>query len=226
MSSLTNRLAVVGDVHGNISRLAAMFDRIGSLDDRTVVLVGDYVDRGPDSRSVLQLIIERSESASTVPLLGNHEREFLLFMDGGSLSRYAHFGGIATILSYVPEAREGIVADVSKVFRERVPRRHVEFVRSLKRCWESDELLITHAGFDPSRPEGRTYEDVTRGGAGDLFRNPEKRPRAEVVFGHYVQRSGIPYSRDGLYCVDTGCGTRADLPLCALLLPEHEWIFT
>src|SRR2546422_4704933 len=99
---MTDRLAIVGDVHGDVGRLAGML-RLLSADARRVVFVGDYVNRGPDSAGVLSLLLDarRELGGSLTLLLGNHELATLEYLDGGILPAYAAFGGMSTIRSYV-----------------------------------------------------------------------------------------------------------------------------
>lgn len=152
---MSELLAIVGDVHGDSQRLSAMLKLLRPRGGRTV-FVGDYVDRGPDSAGVLQILSEASDALgdALVLLTGNHELELAHFLDEGDFVRYAAIGGMATIRSYVGEA-EG---DVLDQFRKAFPRRHNQLIRKLMPAFETDAVLVSHAGFDPVRPDVRSVE--------------------------------------------------------------------
>jgi Calcineurin-like phosphoesterase. len=214
-------IAVIGDVHGDAIRLERMLSALSDREGRTV-LVGDYIDRGPDSAAVLELLLAAiaGGGGKITALAGNHEAELLRFIETGDFVRYAAAGGMATIRSYV-----GIAwGDVHGQFVAALPDAHRELLASLPSHLETDWLLISHAGFDPLEPHLRTREVMVNGRYPDLLADEDvKLPRPIVVCGHYVQRSGTPFHRSGLYCVDTGCGTIGG-PLTALLLPEGTFL--
>lgn len=218
---MSERIAVIGDVHGDATRLDRMFT---ALEDRGghIILVGDYIDRGPDSAAVVEVLltaITASEGLITA-LAGNHEAELLSFVETGDFVAYAAMGGMATIRSYVGVAR----GDVHRQFVAALPDAHIELIRSLPTHVETDTLLVSHAGFDPSQPAVRTRDVMVEGRFPELLADRElELPRPIVVCGHYVQRETRPFVRGGFYCVDTGCGTIGG-PLTALLLPEETFV--
>lgn len=215
---MSDRLAVVGDVHGEARKLAAMLDLLGR--DRQIVLLGDYVDRGPDSKAVIGQLIEhkRRLGDNLVLLAGNHETELVRFLDSGDFVRFASLGGMSTIRSYVGVARGG----VHEQFRSSLPAEHDALLRTgLQTYLETDQILISHAGFDPMRPGYRGRSVVVDGSYPAIFESAAL-PRTTVVVGHYVQKAGIPFVGGGLIGLDTGCGTTGG-PLTALLWPEMEF---
>ena len=218
------RLAIVGDVHGDIVRLARMFELV-SGDRRQVLLVGDYVNRGANSKAVLSLLVEAKHrlGAGLVLLAGNHDIATLQYLDEGSLAPYAARGGMSTVRSYVGSA----TGNLHRRFRRSLPADHERLLREqLDIYFESDELLVSHTGYDPEAPQDRSADALVTTQHPELLSDPSARsraPRPTVVFGHYVQTSRRPWRRDGLVCVDTGCGT-LDGPLTALLLPENSFV--
>jgi serine/threonine protein phosphatase 1 len=218
---MSDRLAVVGDVHGDARRLELM---LAALRDRggVQIYVGDYVDRGPASADVFDLLLDAVDNPAGVMvfLAGNHESELVNYIETGDFVRYAGVGGMATIRSYVGQAR----GNVHRQFLESFPRQHEALLRSFGSHYESDELLVSHAGFDPNSPTVRNRQTMVDGRFPELLTDDfSSLPRTKVVFGHYVQRDGHPFVRGGLYGIDTGCGTIAG-PLTALLLPELEFV--
>ncbi len=216
---MTEPTAVVGDVHGEPDRLRAALAQVAP--GRRVILVGDYIDRGPDSRGVLELLLATRANLGPqlVLLRGNHEVTLLEFLDGAPPEALVRHGGLPTVRSYVhqPEVR------VFEQFRRDFPKSHRELLESTVLCVDEPELLVSHAGWDPNDPDGRLVSQMTLGGGRRMFDGVESRPPRElVVFGHYTQASRRPHVTPHVVCLDTGCGTASDAPLTVLLLPERE----
>src|ERR1700737_4825668 len=98
---MAGRTIAIGDIHGCPAALAALVGAIAlSLED-TLVLLGDYIDRGPDSRGVLDLVIALAERCRLVPLLGNHEEMLLAALEGkAELDFWSSCGGMEAMISY------------------------------------------------------------------------------------------------------------------------------
>jgi len=95
------RTIAIGDVHGCSAALAAVVQAIDPRALDTLVFLGDYIDRGPDSRGVLEQVIVLAERCVVVPLLGNHEEMLLAALEGQSELRYwLKFGGTEALSSY------------------------------------------------------------------------------------------------------------------------------
>jgi len=213
-------IAVVGDVHGDARRLRAMLAKLDSFRGH-VVLVGDYVDGGPDSAEVLETLCSaRARDPDRFTLLcGNHDLALLQYYEHGDFAAYAPNGGLATLASYLPMVTE----DVWREFRLAIPAAHVALLRELRGCWESNDVLVSHVGFDPTRPHARDLDTMTHAAGWPIF-GATSTPRPLVVCGHYAQRGARAYSTERIVCVDTGCGMRADGVLTAVLLPERTFL--
>ena len=194
------RLLALGDVHGCKTALDAVL-RAGELQaGDTLVSLGDYVDRGPDSRGVLEAMIEYFELGLLIPLRGNHELMMLRARDSLGEERFwKQYGGAAALASYAPSERRGRLTDV--------PDRHWQFLATDCRDWyETDEYIFAHAGVEPRY----ALEDQIEG---DLFWRGLKdrgvhRSGKTVICGHSVQASGRPADLGHTICIDTGsyCG--------------------
>lgn len=221
MTEAARALAVVGDVHGDANRLAAALDVL--LTDATLHLVftGDYVNRGPDSRRVLDLLIAAREAhpGGVTLLRGNHEAALLAFLNGGGLPEFAACGGLATVRSYLEVVGSGALDE----FRYTFPPAHRALLDSTIGWYEDEDLLVSHAGFDPADPWERTPRALYTQGHPDLFGHDGPWPRPLTVCGHYVQRGGKPYDSPRLVCLDTGCGTLPKGPLTVLTLPARDF---
>ncbi|MET7640983.1 polynucleotide kinase-phosphatase [Streptomyces sp. NPDC005438] len=235
---LTGPFDLVGDVHGCRSELEALLDRLGYVlerDDRgrptgarhpagrTAVLVGDLVDRGPDSPGVLRLVMGMVEAGTALCVPGNHENKLTRHLAGRTV-RLTH--GLAETVAQL----EAVAAEEPD-FAERAAR----FIDSLVSHYLLDggDLVVCHAGL-PERYHGRTsgrvrshalYGDTT--GETDEYGLPvrypwaeEYRGRAAVVYGH------TPTPRaswvNNTLCLDTGCVFGG--ALTALRWPERELV--
>ena len=159
----------VGDIHGNLQALADVLGQIRSEVQAgdTVVFLGDYIDRGPDSKGCVDAILKfRNEiDAEVVTLMGNHEDWFLRTLrDHRRHSWLLAMEAFETIRSYSPEAttilRKAIARDVAAVYNEQVPlpyeaffdcvpAEHIEFFENLRLYHQTVDCVCTHGGVDP-----------------------------------------------------------------------------
>jgi serine/threonine protein phosphatase 1 len=154
-----SRLYAVGDVHGRADLLSELFERI----DRdaqthgpakcTEIFLGDYIDRGSQSRQVIDLLIERGRSRDTVFLKGNHEACALQFLkDSAMLRQWQDFGCIPTLRSYGLMFRQGgsqSQNEIGAAFQEALPDEHLSFLQSLKLSFTGGDFFFAHAGVRP-----------------------------------------------------------------------------
>lgn len=203
----------VGDVHGRADLLAMLLDRIDA--DREmrggrggIVFLGDYVDRGDQSREVLELLLERvGEARPPVFLMGNHERMLLDFVEDPEAGRrWLRFGGLQTLMSYGVGGvgGGGGGADLTPV-RDRLIEAmgpHLDFLRTrLALSHRSGNVLFVHAAADPRVPPERQEQEVLLWGAPD-FESRARQDGLWVVHGHTVVSE--PRSAGGRVAVDTG----------------------
>lgn len=216
---MTVALTVVGDVHGTPPLLEKALADIGERTG-TVVFVGDYINRGPDSREVIELLLAYASSRDGVIFLrGNHEDALLRFLQTGTPEAFLRHGGLLTIKSYLG-ARVG--PDPIRQFCERYPPRHRRFLEETRLFYETEDVLVSHCGLNPESPEDRTLEDMVLGSFPGLFASDWGGVDKLTVCGHYVQRSGKPFVSDRFICLDSGCGSLSGGSLSCLLLPEGE----
>lgn len=213
-------LAIVGDVHGESERLASALAS-PTMSGRRLIFVGDYIDRGPDSKGVLNLLVELQSTCDHLVLLrGNHEVALIQWLRGiTSASRFLTNRGATTIRSYVPDPGPDVLED----FRREFPSDHLALLERTVVYAEGPDLLITHGGYNIADPTSRAEEDVMGRSSWAELVSVHKRPRDLVVVGHHVQPSGLPFDSPDLIGVDTGAGTLPERPLTVLLLPEREF---
>jgi serine/threonine protein phosphatase 1 len=162
-----NPIYAIGDIHGHLDKLDEALERIQNDGgaDATVVFVGDYVDRGAQSKDVIQRIIDGQASGKNwIALKGNHDRMFELFMQSppqhdpqlllGMDWFNDRIGGITTLESYGVE----IEREISRTFQvhaqaiDCVPAAHIAFLKSLNTYYLVGETLFVHAGIRPEIP--------------------------------------------------------------------------
>jgi serine/threonine protein phosphatase 1 len=212
-------LAVVGDVQGDARKLRVMLEKLQAFEGR-VVFVGDYVGGGRDSAEVIEILatLAPERPGCFVFLCGNHDLSLLRYVDDGDFDRFGTASGLDTLASYLPV----VTGDVHTALREVIPPKHVAFLRSLAPFWETEDCLVSHAGFDPARPRARDVKAMTNT-EGRSFSDLARGPGKLVVCGHYVQPEG-PFDSPHLICVDTGCGILPDGRLTAVFLPERRFV--
>ena len=168
------RIYAIGDIHGQLGELEAAHARIAQDREETgdgdapVVHLGDLVDRGPDSRGVIEFLMESiAEGAPWIVIKGNHDRMFegLLDLEQTPMVAFSswcsdNIGGTETALSYGVERS---VWRSDAVNRERliaaVPDGHAAFLRDLPLWHETPDLLFVHAGIRPGLPLSEQIED-------------------------------------------------------------------
>ncbi|MFP7672229.1 metallophosphoesterase family protein [Marivita sp. S0852] len=164
---MTQALYAIGDIHGQLGMLETALARIdadGGRDAR-VVFLGDYVDRGPDSKGVIDTLVQgQAAGRDWVCLKGNHDRFFEWYVepdgprfDPHLLVGYHWFhqaiGGVETIASYDVYIPDRIrKADLAAILRDAVPDTHKAFLRGLNTSHQENGYFFAHAGILPGVP--------------------------------------------------------------------------
>lgn len=221
------RVYAIGDVHGRADLLRELH-RLITADAasaprhmrKLAVYLGDYIDRGLQSREVIDVLLnEHLPGFEAIHLRGNHDHELLAFLEDPQRSAaWLRYGGDATIYSYgvrlpsdsPPQERLGILRDR---LQEALPPSHLSFFTSLPLTYEIGDYLFVHAGIDPDKSLDRqTPVDLLW--IRDDFLESEEDFGKVVVHGHSVTER--PEVRDNRIGIDTGaCYTNA---LTALVL--------
>jgi serine/threonine protein phosphatase 1 len=189
------RTIAVGDIHGHLAVLEAIIAAIDPRPAETLVLLGDYVDRGPDSKGVLERVIELGERFHVVALQGNHEEMMLGAREGrDNLRFWVRCGGDAALQSY------GQAEDVSLI-----PREHFQFLARLPLFHETETHFFIHANYAPNwRLDQHDTKTALWLPLTDLP-GPHFSGKVAVV-GHTPQKDGRVLDLGYLKCIDTGCG--------------------
>ncbi len=201
------RLYAVGDVHGRFDLLTAMHRQIAAdlerepARDWRIVHLGDYIDRGPDSRRVLDFLIDtQRRDDRNVTLTGNHELgllDFLVRPDPEAL--FVRYGGIETAQSYGVDLFEGgSIFNGHRALLAALPPEHLGFVRALAFSFQAGDFFFCHAGIRPAIPLLQQHKhDLTW--IRDEFLNDRRLHEKIVVHGHTpVQEPEILHNRVNL----------------------------
>jgi serine/threonine protein phosphatase 1 len=230
---LGKRLFAIGDIHGRQDLLDALLKRIAlhvaaaPPADNILVFLGDYVDRGPASRSVIERLcgLEREIGWRCVFLRGNHDQAVLEFLREPSYySAWRGYGAAETLLSYgVMPPRFENAADFARAwddFSRKFPPHHSEFLGGLKYLHVEDDYVFVHAGIRPGLAlADQSPEDLMW--IRENFLSHRGRFEKVVVHGHTP--APAPVILSNRICVDTGA--HATGRLTALVLEGEKQNF-
>ena len=186
-----SRVIAIGDIHGCSNALFGILDRIAPTPDDTIITLGDYIDRGPNSRGVIDRLLELREECELITLIGNHEIMCLCALDNpADMPMWLSAGGKATLMSYGGEA--GLI-----------PQSHREFMAGCLRSHETESHLFVHANYIHDLPlcdqpsSALFWEHITR-----RLPPPHMSGKTAVV-GHTPQHSGQVLDAGHLIAIDT-----------------------
>jgi serine/threonine protein phosphatase 1 len=199
---MPGRLFVVGDIHGCCRELDVLLRGLDVAAGETVVFLGDYVDRGPRVRGVIERLIALAAdpAVTTVFLRGNHEDMLLGYLgrDGHYGEAFLANGGDVTVRSY------GVLGTPSASrFETALPSAHLDFLLATKLMHVEGDYLMVHAGVRPDRPLGRQNPHDLLWIRDEFIARPHGFGKI-VVFGHTPMRAVLndfPYKIG----IDTGC---------------------
>jgi serine/threonine protein phosphatase 1 len=191
----TVRHLAIGDIHGCLTALKALERHVPFRPEDRIVTLGDYVDRGPDSRGVLDWLIERHGQGTLIPLIGNHELMMLSARhDPYALEAWLVSGGDAALASYGAPGVPGRIEDV--------PKEHWAFLEEETHPWHEIEThFFVHANAYADCPLEEQPDSVLYWERFDG--QPPHESGKVMVCGHTPQRSGRPLSIGHAICLDT-----------------------
>jgi len=226
------RIYAIGDVHGRADLLDLVLLRI---DDHQAarpairpveIFLGDYIDRGPASRQVLDVLSARSRARETVCLKGNHETFVERFLnDPHTLTEWRHNGGLQTLLSYelVPSVNMDLTEQtrLAATFGQVLPLSHRLFLGSLRPSFTCGDYYFVHAGVRPGIPLAKQREEDLLWIREDFLLCEDDFSKI-VVHGHTPVRE--PDIRPNRINIDTGAYATGQLTCLMLEGEEREFI--
>ncbi len=192
---MAGRTIAIGDIHGCLTALQTLIQAIAPTPDDTIVTLGDYVDRGPNSRGVIDLLIDLGQRCQLIPLMGNHEEMMLeVVRENQPPYRWLQHGGVETLDSY------GFFGDMSVI-----PESHHTFFRAMKDYYETETHFFVHANYkedvalDKQSVHSLRWLKLT-----EITPGPHVNGKRAVV-GHTHDRGGEIFDVGHLICIDTYC---------------------
>jgi serine/threonine protein phosphatase 1 len=200
------RTLAIGDIHGCLTALDCLLAFVKPLPGDRIITLGDYIDRGPNSKGVLDRLIELSQSGQygeLFPLRGNHELMMLGAKEGDrdALSFWLRFGGLEALQSYAPKG-ESPTTELT----EHIPPKHWHFIEHMcdyKNKYETKTHIFVHANLHPGRSlDEQTSEHLHWETLSPRTHRPHMSGKV-MICGHTEQRSGIPLVLEKAICIDT-----------------------
>lgn len=225
------RIYAIGDIHGS----AVLFHRLidGILSDssgrgeerETLVVLGDFIDRGAHSATVLQSLFSQRMADNLVVLLGNHEAAMVASYRGDrrALAFWLRFGGVATLASFGVQERAIDTADLDatmRLLRRSVPSVLIDWMAGLPLTYRAGDYLFVHAGIRPGVPL-RRQKATDFLWIRDEFLNSDRDHGIVVVHGH-SPTAQVDF-RPNRICVDTGAYESGVLSALGLEKDQH-WV--
>lgn len=206
------RIIAIADIHGCSDALEAILKAIKPAKNDLIVTLGDYIDRGPNSKKVIEILLDLPNSCHHVAIKGNHEEMYYYALYGGKseLSFFLKFGGYETLMSY------------GSLNPKDVPYDHRAFLNNTLPYFETDKYIFTHANYDPTKDFSEQTGDTIRWKHLD---SPYPEPHISgktVIVGHSIQEKNKILDLGHLKCIDTGCGVKPTGKLTALDLTNNK----
>lgn len=206
----------IGDIHGNLDLLERLLKQLQpDLARDRLIFMGDYIDRGPHSRGVVDYVLRLKNLAppeQVICLKGNHEAMLLHFLQGQDVDLFLFNGGLATLRDYWGDDWE----DRGELV---LPPDHRQFFEGLRLYYETEDYIFVHGGLHPGVPLAAQQEEDLLWIRGDFIASMEDFGK-KVIFGHTPFRE--PLIMPNKIGIDTGAayGNR----LTCLKLPREEFI--
>ena len=217
------RIYAISDIHGCAHLLQPML-RVIDADvahrrppHAIEIFMGDYIDRGPDTRATLDILIERSRRGNAVFLKGNHEAFLVrIFEDPSLFEDWIGFGGAQTLMSYglaPPDLKRDKPATILRDLIRAMPTEHLEFLDNLRLSFTCGDFFFVHAGVRPGVP---LTEQTER----DLLWIREEFLRSDEQFGKYIVHGHTPVRSAEFLAnrvnIDTGAYATGNLTLMSI----------
>jgi serine/threonine protein phosphatase 1 len=208
------KCCIIGDIHGCLTSLVYLLKKIPAKID-SFIFLGDYIDRGPDTKKVLDSILDlKQRHPHVICLLGNHELMLLNFLAYRDDGRFLDVGGKQTLESY------GLPVNSSPTqVKAAIPPEHLAFLHDLPLLWENQYAFFVHAGLQPGVHSSRQTRNWCLWSRDNFIRSTHDFGKP-VVFGHTVFNK--PLVQKNKIGIDTGAVYGQSLT--ALLLPDMEFI--
>lgn len=190
----------IGDIHGCYDKLCVLLERLPYTPNRDqLVFLGDYINRGKESKQVLELLCKlKRHDPNVITLMGNHEYLLLEYHRSGDqilLPYLRAMGTGETLASYGADAAFNLQA------LDFLPREHLHLLNALLPYWENDQYIFVHAGLEPDLPLAEN-DLASLCEVRDSFFSTEHHLGKKVILGHTPFE--LPLVTQTKICIDTG----------------------
>ena len=217
MSSDKLKAIAIGDIHGCSKTLEALLKRLDEAfgDSREYIFLGDYVDRGPDTKGVIDILIDFAKTHKCVFLRGNHDAMLLMAYPRRDMLDWYDNGGDATMESY-----QNGDSSIN------IPQKHLRFFINTKLYYDTPNWFFVHGGLPPDKTIKESIDNRSLWNSflwrRDHLESEDNVWEKTVIFGHTPARS--PITGKNLLGIDTGCVYEHYGKLTAVLLPEMDFV--
>lgn len=198
------RTLVISDIHGCYDLLAAVLKKAHyNTNTDKLVLIGDYIDRGPDSKKVLDLVMSLAQDGAIV-LAGNHEEMLIsAYRNPDNITPWLMNGAASTLESFG-------IKEISSEGICRIPRKYFDFISSLPLFYEDKDYVFVHAGLDPDLQQADLTNKYALLWLRDDWLRCKYNGNKTVIFGHsptftiFNHNKAVPWISGKKVCIDTG----------------------
>ena len=208
------KIFAIGDIHGHLTALEALVKVVPFSTGDLLVFLGDYVDKGPDVRGVLEFLCGFAERSNTIFLRGNHDQMLIdASLDSSKFGIWECLAGANPLASYGTGAAEELLGSF--------PEGHLKFL--LNRCvdqFEIDRFIFVHGGIRPGLSPAQEDADHLHWLTLSMAL-PHESGRT-VICGHSAQTSGQIADLGHTICIDTGI-SKGGMLTCLELTEFEYW---
>lgn len=212
------RTLVISDIHGCIEQFQSLL-KLAEYDPSSdkLIMIGDYVDRGPQSREVVEQVRTLVEQHGAIALRGNHDQRLVDFIrsgDPGVIDKFMTYGGQSTVISYLglqcseADVDERMVEEARAAIAEHFSS-HIDFLAGLPLYAEDDSHIYVHAGLNPDYRNWKEQPEYHFMYIKDQFYEHPTVVEKTVVFGHTktkdIHGSADIWFGNGKIGIDGGC---------------------
>ena len=205
---MLKRYFAIGDIHGCLDKLKQLLNLIDITDHDELIFLGDYIDRGPNSKGVIDFLLDLKGRFKKKFLRGNHEDMFLRAIKDppawGDLDLWVRNGGNKTMLSYPFDPMNEEEIKPHQIF----PDSHIEFIKQTKMYYQTNKYIFVHAGANPLIPMKNHDTDYLLWVRNEFIFDKTAWPK-KVIFGHTPQEE--PLITDNKIGIDTGAVSNGKL---------------
>lgn len=223
------RLIAIGDIHGELDQLNRLLYTVAPTDNDRLVFLGDYIDRGKNSKGVIDRLIRfREDFPDSVFIRGNHDQMLLdaLVEDGvitghrlrDQSTAYRAGASESDIEIFLFNGGKETLRSYQTAHLIDVPREHIAFLQSTCLWWRFEHFVFVHAGIEQGIPLEMQDPFVLMW---ERMSPPGQDGEIHVV-GHHPTTDGEPYFEPGRYYLDTGAVYDRTLTACDVL-SQQVW---